>query len=194
MTSVGEIVLIRHGDTVWSAAGRHTSHTDVDLTPDGERAAANVGPLLQGREFAAVWSSPRWRAQRTAELAGLTITAFDRDLVEWNYGEFEGLTSAQIRVERPRWSLWTDGCPGGETPDEVTTRAQRVLAKATALLGVGDVALVGHGHASRVLGACWIDAPLPTAGRLHLGTASMSTLGYEHDNRVITGWNFRARS
>ncbi|HEX2774450.1 MAG TPA: histidine phosphatase family protein, partial [Micromonosporaceae bacterium] len=142
---MAEIVLIRHGQTEWSATGRHTSYTDVDLTPDGERQARDLGGALAGRAFAAVVSSPRKRALRTAEIAGLAVTEVDADLVEWNYGAYEGVTSKEIRQRRPDWDLWTDGCPDGESPEEVGVRLDRALDRARALLAAGDVALIAHG-------------------------------------------------
>lgn len=186
---MGEIVLIRHGQTEWSAAGRHTSYTDLELTDEGERQAREAGKRLAGREFAAVFSSPRKRALRTAELAGLTVTEVTDELVEWNYGEYEGLTSDRIHETRPDWSLWTDGAPGGETPAEIAERLDRVLARARALLDRGDVALVAHGHSLRVAGARWIGLPAAGGGLLKLGTATLSTLGFEHGNPVIDSWN-----
>src|SRR4051794_213312 len=150
---MGEIVLIRHGQTEWSATGRHTSYTDLDLTAEGERQARLAGERLAGRKFAAVISSPRKRALRTAELAGLVVTETTEDLAEWNYGRYEGITSAPIHETDPTWSLWTDGAPGGESPDEVATRLDRVLAHARTFLDEGDVALIAHGHSLRVAGA-----------------------------------------
>jgi broad specificity phosphatase PhoE len=186
---MGEIVLIRHGQTEWSAAGRHTSYTDLDLTAEGERQARAVARRLAGRKFAAVLSSPRKRALRTADLAGLTVTEVTEDLVEWNYGEYEGLTSDTIHETDPDWSLWTDGAPGGESPGQVGARLDRVLARARELLAEGDVALVAHGHSLRVAGARWIGLPASGGGLLKLGTATISTLGFEHDNPVIDTWN-----
>ena len=186
---MAEIVLIRHGQTEWSAAGRHTSYTDLDLTEEGERQARTAGDRLAGRTFAAVLSSPRKRALRTAELAGLRVTETTEDLAEWNYGEYEGITSATIRETRPQWSLWTDGAPGGESPAEVAARLDRVLARARTLLEEGDVALIAHGHSLRVAGARWIGLPATGGGLLKLGTATMSTLGFEHGNPVIDTWN-----
>ena len=186
---MGEIVLIRHGQTEWSAAGRHTSYTDLELTPEGEKQAREAGKRLAGRTFAAVFSSPRKRALRTAELAGLTVTEVTEDLTEWNYGEYEGLTSATIHETRPEWSLWTDGAPGGEQPDDIAARLDRVLEAARGLLDRGDVALVAHGHSLRVAGARWIGLPASGGGLLKLGTATLSTLGFEHDNPVIDTWN-----
>ncbi|WP_121161177.1 histidine phosphatase family protein [Micromonospora pisi] len=186
---MAEIVLIRHGETEWSASHRHTSYTDIPLTTDGERQARAVREQLAGRGFAAVLSSPRARALRTAELAGLAVTSVDDNLVEWNYGAYEGRTTAEIQVERPGWNLWTDGCPDGESPDQVGGRLDRVLARAAALLPEGDVALVAHGHSLRVAGARWIGLPASGGGLLRLDTATVSALGHEHDRPVILRWN-----
>ena len=186
---MAEIVLVRHGQTEWSAAGRHTSYTDLDLTGAGEQQARAAGERLAGRGFAAVLASPRKRALRTAELAGLTVTETTDDLAEWNYGEYEGITSAAIQATRPGWSLWTDGAPGGESPEQVGARLDRVLARARALLDRGDVALIAHGHSLRVAGARWIGLPPSGGGLLTLGTATLSTLGFEHGNQVIDTWN-----
>jgi probable phosphoglycerate mutase len=189
MGDVAEIVLIRHGQTEWSANGRHTSYTDLPLTPEGERQAAKVGEALAGVHFAAVLCSPRQRAVRTAEIAGLAITALDEDLVEWNYGEYEGVRTAEIRQTRPDWDLWRDGCPGGETPERVGARLDRVLARASEWLGEGHVALVGHGHALRVAGARWVGLPPSAGGLLALDTATLSILGYERERQVLRRWN-----
>ncbi|GAA0578495.1 acid phosphatase [Paractinoplanes ferrugineus] len=186
---MAEIVLIRHGQTEWSAAGRHTSYTDLELTEEGERQARAAGERLAGRTFAAVFSSPRKRALRTAGLAGLTVTETTDDLAEWNYGEYEGITTAKIHESDPDWSLWTDGAPGGETPEQVGARLDRVLARAREALAGGDVALVAHGHSLRVAGARWIGLPAGGGGKLKLGTATISALGFEHDNPVIDYWN-----
>jgi len=187
---MAEIVLIRHGQTEWSANGRHTSYTDLDLTLTGEQQAREAGARLGGRTFAAVISSPRKRALRTAELAGLTVTEVTEDLVEWNYGEYEGITTVDIRKQRPGWSLWTDGCPGGESPEQVGARLDRVLAQARTLLEQGDVALIGHGHCLRVCGARWVGLPPQDGRHLKLETATLSTLGFEHDtDQVIDTWN-----
>ncbi|GAA2893689.1 phosphoglycerate mutase [Actinoplanes cyaneus] len=185
---MAEIVLIRHGQTEWSANGRHTSFTDLELTPEGEAQARRAGERLGGRTFAAVISSPRRRALRTAELAGLTVTEVTEDLAEWNYGEYEGITTKQIRVDRPDWSLWTDGCPGGESPEQVGERLDRVLARARSV--GGDVALVAHGHSLRVAGARWIGLPTSAGGLLKLDTATVSVLGFEHEvDPVLSAWN-----
>lgn len=186
---MGDIVLVRHGQTEWSATHRHTSYTDLPLTPVGEQEAKALTGALAGRSFAAVVSSPRRRALRTAELAGLTVTAVDDDLAEWNYGRYEGLTTEEIRRTRPGWSLWTDGCPDGESPDEVGARLDGVLQRVRPLLAHGDVALVGHGHALRVLGARWVGLPASAGRVLRLDTATLSTLGYEHEWEVVLTWN-----
>ena len=186
---MAEIVLVRHGQTEWSANGRHTSYTDLDLTEAGEAQARAVGERLGDRTFGAVISSPRKRALRTAELAGLTVTETTEDLAEWNYGEYEGVTTAEIRRTRPDWSLWTDGCPGGESPEQVGARVDRVLERARGALDRGDVALVGHGHCLRVCGARWVGLPPKDGGVLKLDTATLSILGLEHDTPVITRWN-----
>jgi probable phosphoglycerate mutase len=187
---MAEIVLIRHGQTEWSANGRHTSFTDLELTPEGEAQARRAGERLGGRTFAAVVSSPRKRALRTAELAGLTVTEVTEDLAEWNYGEYEGITTRQIRADRPDWSLWVDGCPGGESPEQIGARLDRMLARARKLSEGGDVALIGHGHSLRVTGARWIGLPASAGGLLKLDTATVSVLGFEHDaDPVLAAWN-----
>ncbi|WP_089154010.1 histidine phosphatase family protein [Micromonospora sp. NBS 11-29] len=190
---MNEILLIRHGETTWSASHRHTSYTDLELTPDGERQARALAPLLAGRRFVRVLSSPRQRATRTAHLAGLTVDATDPDLAEWHYGEYEGRTTAAIHEERPDWSVWTDGGPGGESPEQVGARLDRVLDRVAPLLERGTVALVGHGHSLRVLGARWIGLPPSAGALLRLDTATLSVLGHEHGRRVIQRWNLPGR-
>lgn len=191
---MGELIVVRHGETEWSRAGRHTGRTDLPLTPAGEAAVAALRPALAARPLAAVFTSPLRRAARTAELAGLDAKQ-DPDLVEWDYGGYEGLTTARIRERRPGWYLWRDGIvPGdaehpGETVAEVGARADAVLARVTPLLADGDVALIGHGHMLRVLAARWLRLP-PADGRLfRLGTGTLSTLGTEHGEPVILTWN-----
>jgi probable phosphoglycerate mutase len=186
---VGQVVVIRHGETEWSAAHKHTSYTDLPLTPDGERQARALAAVLAGHRFVAVVTSPRRRARRTAELAGLTVTDEDEDLAEWNYGEYEGLTTTEIQRERPGWNMWTDGCPGGESPDQVARRLDRALGRVRPWLAAGDVAIVGHGHALRVLGARWVGLPPSGGALLRLDTATLSWLGHEHDRPVIARWN-----
>ncbi|HET6530400.1 MAG TPA: histidine phosphatase family protein [Actinoplanes sp.] len=187
---MAEIVLMRHGQTEWSANGRHTSYTDLDLTAVGEDQARAAGHRLGGREFAAVLSSPRRRAVRTAELAGLAVTEVTEDLAEWNYGAYEGITTREIRTTRPDWSLWTDGCPDGESPEQVAARLDRVLDRAAELLAEGDVALIAHGHSLRVCGARWVNLPARDGMLLRLDTGTVSALGFEHEvDRVILHWN-----
>jgi broad specificity phosphatase PhoE len=184
-----EIVLVRHGQTEWSVSGQHTSYTDVPLTAEGERQAVRTAGLLNGRAFAAVLASPLHRAARTAELAGLVVTATDDDLREWNYGAYEGRTTLEIRQERPDWTLWHDGCPGGESAAEVGARADRVLERCRTMLGIGDVALIGHGHLLRVLTARWLGLG-PEGGELfRLETGTVSVLGFERDTPVLLRWN-----
>lgn len=189
MMRMGDIVVVRHGQTEWSAAGRHTSVTDLDLTPEGEDRARALSRAFVTAAFVAVVSSPRLRAQRTAELAGLTVTAVDADVAEWDYGAYEGRTTAEIRAERPGWDLWSDGCPGGESPQHVTDRLDRFLSRLAPTLVLGDVAVVSHGHASRALAARWLGEPVTFGARLSLDTATLSVLGHEHDRPSIRTWN-----
>ncbi|HLX48876.1 MAG TPA: histidine phosphatase family protein [Streptosporangiaceae bacterium] len=194
------LILLRHGETEWSANGRHTGRTDIPLTPRGEAAAASLAPMLARRRIVAVFTSPAQRAVRTAELAGLPAAKPDPDLWEWDYGGYEGRTTAEIQAGRPGWYLWRDGViPGdakhpGETVAQVGARADAVLSRVRPLLGgpagpAGDVALVAHGHVLRVLTARWLGLE-PAAGRLfRLDTGTCSTLGTEHDVPVITTWN-----
>jgi len=191
MASMAEIVVIRHGQTEWSANGRHTSVTDLPLTADGEQQAEQLKPVLAGRRFAAVISSPRIRATRTAEIAGLTVTDIDDDLAEWRYGDYEGITSDEIRESDPDWDLWRDGCPGGERPADVGARLDRVLAKSRRLLDRGDVVLVAHGHSLRVATARWLGQPVAAGALYLLDTATMSSLGFERDDPVLHRWNER---
>ena len=192
---MGDLILLRHGQTEWSLAGKHTGRTDIPLTARGAAMASALAPALAGRQIAAVYTSPAMRATRTAELAGLTDAKQDADLWEWDYGGYEGMTSEQIQAMRPGWYLWRDGVvPGdashpGETVESVGARADRVLARASAPLADGDVVLVSHGHMLRVLTARWLELP-PAGGRLfRLDTGTVSTLGAEHDEPVIATWN-----
>ncbi|MBO0868375.1 MAG: histidine phosphatase family protein [Micromonosporaceae bacterium] len=190
---MAEIVLVRHGQTEWSANGRHTSRTDLPLTRVGERQAQALRWGLANRRFGLILCSPRRRARDTASLAGLDLATVDDDLAEWDYGEYEGLTSRQIHdaAGNDDWSLWRDGCPGGESPGQVGERVDRVLARATKALDEGDVALVGHGHCLRVAGARWVGLP-PSAGALFdLDTGTLCVLGHEHGRRVLQSWNAR---
>lgn len=181
------IALIRHGQTTWSASGQHTSTTDLDLTEHGVEQADMIGGLLAGLELnpATVWTSPRLRARRTAQLAGLHIDEVVEDLAEWNYGQYEGITSKQIHVDRPGWAIFTDGAPGGETPEQVAARADRVLARAADALADGDVALVAHGHMSRVLAVRWIGLPISSGTVLLMDAAAVTVLGTYHDQPCI---------
>jgi probable phosphoglycerate mutase len=192
---MGELILLRHGETEWSVAGQHTGRTDIPLTPHGEAAAKALEPLLSRRDIVAVFTSPARRAVTTAAFAGLSNAQPDPDLWEWDYGGYEGLTTPQIQETRPGWYLWRDGViPGnaahpGETIEQVAQRTERVLARATPLLAGGNVALVAHGHVLRVLTACYLRQP-PAEGRLfRLDTGTVSTLGTEHTEPVITSWN-----
>jgi broad specificity phosphatase PhoE len=193
MVAVGEIVVLRHGQTDWSRSGRHTGLTDLPLLPEGEEQARALRAGLGARPFAEVWVSPLQRAGRTAELAGLAPTGADPDLLELDYGGYEGRTTAEISTELGRtWSIWTDGTVPGETPGEsleqVGTRVDRVLDRARARLGDGDVALVAHGHVLRILTARWLGLA-PEAGALFaLTPAAYGVLGHEHDRPVLTGW------
>jgi broad specificity phosphatase PhoE len=192
---MGDLILLRHGETEWSLAGKHTGRTDIPLTPRGEAAAAALAPMLAHRDIVDVFTSPARRAVTTASLAGLANAAPDPDLWEWDYGGYEGMTTPQIQEQHPGWYLWRDGViPGdaehpGETIGEVGQRADRVLARVTSLLGGGDVALVAHGHVLRVLTARYLRLE-PSAGRLfRLDTGTISTLGTEHAEPVILSWN-----
>lgn len=189
MIGMTEIIVVRHGQTTWSASGQHTSYTDLPLTDTGERQAAALRPALASRTFAAVFCSPRVRATRTADLAGLTGVRLDDDLVEWDYGSYEGLTSARIRETEPSWDLWRDGCPGGESPRQIGIRLDRVLDRVREALVIGDVALVAHGHSLRVATARWLGLPVSAGALFVLDTATLSRLGFEHGLPVLTGWN-----
>lgn len=188
-----ELTLIRHGETEWSASGRHTGLTDVPLTPAGERqaeaAGMMVGELLDGAKFDRVLVSPLQRAVRTAELAGLEPLEVLDDLHEWDYGDLEGETTPDIQERYPGWSIWAGPWPGGESAGDVSARADRVIATCLKEPPGSRVALVGHGHILRSLGARWLRADLGAGGWLALGTAGVCQLGWEHDAPVITLWN-----
>jgi broad specificity phosphatase PhoE len=195
LTAMGDLILLRHGETEWSQAGRHTGRTDIPLSSRGEAAAAALAPLLARCDIVATFTSPAQRAARTAELAGLPDAKPDQDLWEWDYGGYEGLTTPQIQEQRPGWYLWRDGViPGdawhpGETVEQVGDRVDRVLGRVQPLLAEGDVALVAHGHVLRVLTARWLWLD-PSGGRLfRLDTGTISTLGHEHAEPVILYWN-----
>jgi probable phosphoglycerate mutase len=185
------VYLARHGETAWSRSGQHTGLTDLALTERGERDALRLGERLKGLRFARVFTSPLQRAARTCELAGFgAVATVDPDLCEWDYGRYEGMRGAEIRAARPGWELFRDGCPDGETAQQVGVRADRVIARLRE--AQGDVLVFSSGHFSRVLAARWLAQP-PQAGKnLVLGTASLSALGYEHESLaepVIRLWN-----
>lgn len=186
-----QLWLVRHGETEWSASGQHTGRTDIPLTSNGERQAAALGRLLAKRPFALVLSSPLGRARETCRLAGYGDAAVvTDDLREWDYGDYEGRKTADIRKEVPNWTIWAGPVPGGERIEQVAQRTRRVIDRA--VTAGGDVALFAHGHVLRVLTAGWLGLP-PEGGRLlALGTASLSVLGYERETRVITTWNHTA--
>ena len=182
------IWLVRHGETEWSKSGRHTGRTDIPLTATGQQQGEALGRHLAGRQFALVLTSPLERARETCRLAGFDAVAqVSDDLLEWNYGIYEGRTTAAVRAEQPGWSIWTTPIPQGETVEQVGERARRVIERADAV--TGDVALFAHAHVLRILAACWIGLP-PIHGRtLALDSASLSILGHERETRVIQVWN-----
>ncbi|WP_329038667.1 histidine phosphatase family protein [Streptomyces sp. NBC_01725] len=195
---MGELILIRHGETEWSLSGQHTSHTDLPLTAHGENQARALVPLLADRRIGVTLVSPLARARRTAELAGLRSTRINPDLHEWNYGGYEGVTTEEIRRTVPDWNLWTDGTtpgPGdhpGESPSDVSARADRVLAEVRAAAGRADdedIALVAHSHFLRVLTARYLGLTATEGALFRLETGTVSRLGAEHGNPVITAWN-----
>lgn len=181
------LYLVRHGQTEWSKSGQHTSHTDLDLTAEGVEQARSLREKLDPSEFGLVLSSPRLRARRTAELAGFTPEITD-DLAEWNYGDYEGMTSAQIREKHPGWRLWFNGVPNGETHDQVRERLTRVVHRVRDS-GVEKAVCFGHGHASRVLALCWLDFPLIFGQAFPLEVASVSVLGREKESWAVLRWN-----
>jgi len=183
----GEAVLVRHAETEWSLGGRHTGRTDIPLTEHGREVAAALRERLSAWQFDLVLVSPSARARETCELCGLDAHAQLRaDLLEWDYGDYEGLTTQEIRARRPDWRLWRDGCPGGESPAEIGARADRVVEEIAAS---GRVAVFSHGHMLRVLGARWIALGADSGARLGLSTAAICVLGHERDTAVIARWN-----
>jgi probable phosphoglycerate mutase len=183
-----EVVLVRHGETEWTRTRQHTGRTDLPLDDEGREQAQLVGDALRGRAFGLVLASPLRRARETAELAGFgAVAQLREDLAEWDYGDYEGRTTKEIRSERPDWSLWRDGVPGGESPAEVGRRADRVLDEIRG--AEADTLVFGHGHQLRVLGARWLGLD-PADGRLFvLGTATISILGYERETAAMLRWN-----
>jgi broad specificity phosphatase PhoE len=189
-TTFPTIYLARHGETAWTISGQHTGVSDIPLTERGEANARSLAGRLRGLTFARVLTSPLQRSRRTCELAGFgAVAAVDPELVEWNYGAYEGRTSADIHKERPDWNLFRDGCPGGETAAEVGARADHVIARLRAVNG--DVLLFSHGHFLRVLAARWLGLPAADGRYFLLTTASLSVLGYEHnlEEPVLRLWN-----
>jgi broad specificity phosphatase PhoE len=182
-----ELWLVRHGETEWSRDGKHTSTTDLDLTEKGVEVACTLRDKLAGIGFDLVLTSPRHRARRTAELAGFPDCEVDEDLVEWDYGEYEGVTTAEIREKVPGWTVWTHPTPAGETADQVSDRLDRVVTRAREC--GGRVLAFGHGHAMRSLAARWIEQPVAEGRFFKLDTATLSTLGYERDFPVVIRWN-----
>jgi broad specificity phosphatase PhoE len=183
-----QVFLVRHGETEWSLNGRHTGITDLPLTEHGRQVARRLQPVLAQESFASVLTSPLGRARETAELAGLGARAVvDPDLHEWNYGEYEGLTPQHIAAMRPGWLIFRDGCPGGESPEQIGARVDRVIARVREI--DGDVALFAHGHVFRVLGARWIGLPPGDGQHLLLETATVSVLSYYRDAPALKMWN-----
>jgi probable phosphoglycerate mutase len=185
----GDVFLVRHGETEWSRSGRHTGRTtDLSLTENGRRSVERLAPLLAGIAFEAVFTSPLRRARETCELAGLGAAArLDPDLMEWDYGTYEGRTTADIRATAPGWRLFADGCPGGESPADVALRADRVISRVRAIQG--RVAIFAHGHLSRVLAARWIGLPAGEGERFVLDTSTVSVLGHSRGLAVVKRWN-----
>jgi probable phosphoglycerate mutase len=183
-----ELWLVRHGETEWSRDHRHTSHTDLPLTENGIDVAGKLRERLSGTNFDLVLTSPRQRARRTAELAGFGDAISDDDLVEWGYGDYEGVTTAEIRKDVPGWTVWTHGSPGGETAAQVTQRLDQVV---TRIREHGGRTLVfGHGHALRALASRWIEQPVDEGRFFRLDTSTICTLGYERETPVILRWNY----
>ena len=187
---MGDVLLIRHGETEWSRSGQHTGRTDLPLTGRGERQSAALVPLLAARPVVAAFCSPLQRATRTASLAGLSATVLPA-LVEWDNGDYEGRTTEQVRQDREAWWLWTDGAPGGESWEQVQPRCEQVLSVVEPLLSGGDVALVGHGHALRALTAVWLGLPAYQGGLFTQEPASLGVLGSYHGHRVVKAWGLQ---
>jgi probable phosphoglycerate mutase len=184
--SGSRVFVVRHGETEWSRAGKHTGRTDVPLTTRGEREARELGRMLAHETFAVVLTSPLTRARETARLAGFPDARPDDDLLEWDYGAYEGRTTNDIRSDRPGWSLWTDGCPNGESPADVGRRADRVVARV--LEAGGAVAVFAHRHVLRVVTARWLELAPSEGRRFLLATAGVGVLGYERETSVIVRW------
>jgi broad specificity phosphatase PhoE len=185
--SADELWVIRHGETEWSRDGRHTSRTEAELTPEGEEVARGLAKRLDGVDFDLVLTSPRVRTRRTAELAGFAHAHVEDDLAEWDYGDYEGITTPEIRESVPGWTIWTHPCPGGETAEQVGRRLDRVVAKVRA--HGGRVLVFSHGHASRVLAARWLGLRVADGRHFLLDTATVSVLGYERESPAVARWN-----
>jgi broad specificity phosphatase PhoE len=185
--AAAEVWIIRHGETEWSRSGRHTSTTDLALTDEGERAGLALASRLADVTFDLVLTSPRRRARRTAELAGFADAQVEQDLVEWDYGDYEGVTTPEIRETVPGWTVWSHPCPGGEDSSQVSRRLDRVVARAQA--HGGRVLVFGHGHASRALACRWLGQPVAEGRLFRLDTATVSVLGYDRESPVVARWN-----
>lgn len=193
LTAGMELYFMRHGETAWSLTGQHTGRTDLPLTEHGEAEARTLGARLRGVAFDHVFTSPRLRARRTAELAGHAGAVLEPDLAEWDYGDYDGIRIEEIRAQRPAWDIYTDGCRGGESPEQITARADRLIARWSTL--TGRVVAFSHGHFGRVLGVRWIGLPLGMAKHFAIDTASYSILdrdpGRGHRPRIVQ-WNIRS--
>lgn len=188
MSGPERIVAVRHGETEWSASGQHTGRTDLPLVEAGREQARALAQPLRGRSFRRVLSSPLKRALETCQLTGFgDAVELSEELHEWDYGEYEGLTTSQIRDVRPDWDLWRDGCPGGESPDQVGARADRLLASLAEV--DGEVLMFAHGHILRVLSVRWADMPVGEGARLMLGAGALCVLGHERETRALERWN-----
>jgi len=186
--SIQRVYLIRHSETAWSITGQHTGTTDLPLTEHGRNVARRLKPLLASKTFALVLTSPLKRALETCELSGLSErAAIERDLMEWNYGEYEGLTPEQIHASRPGWMIFTDGCPGGESPEQVAARVDRVIAKVRD--AGGDVALFGHGHVFRTFAARWLGLPTAAGSHFLLDPATLNVMTYYRGIPAVKEWN-----
>lgn len=190
MTEHRQLWLLRHGATEWAKNGRHTGSTDLPLLPEGEEEARRLAPTLTRQTFAAVFSSPLQRARRTCELGGLgdRLTVMP-ELLEWNYGDYEGVTTPEIRQTVPGWTVWSHPCPNGEDPEAVQRRCESAIDRALEVSGPGDVALFAHGHLLRALAGTWLGLGAVGGRLLKLGTGSICVLGFERENRAIVHWN-----
>lgn len=190
MTAERQLWLLRHGATEWAKNGRHTGSTDLPLLPEGEEEAGRLAPVLKTQQLAAVFTSPLQRARRTCELAGLGEQAqVMEELLEWDYGDYEGITTAEIRKTVPGWTVWGHGCPNGEDAEAVQKRCEIAIQRALEVSEPGDVALFAHGHLLRALAGTWLGLGAVGGSLLKLGTGSICVLGFERENRAIVRWN-----